>query len=827
MIVTYVPDPSKANGAPVVAEVVAQGTTVVEFSGVQPVFVTGGTIQTTIGFSGSISTDIGNVKIEDADENYAVMPPASTAKTGATKALVVQHVDETGTPLREATQASMLAAALTANSTSSLVLNTQGTLASSALQATGNSLLTAILNAQGTQSTAGLTTVANNQGTQATSALQAAGNATATTALNEMGTLATSTLQTVNNSALAAILNNQGTQASSALQTTGNSLLIAILNNEGTLATSVLQTTGNSLLTAIMNGQGTLATSALQTSSNALATVTMNGQGTLATSTNQNATNNLLTVIMNAQGTQADSTTEPAILSAILNGQGTQATSANQVTQVGALNRIANQQGTVSKTALYSPVGNPVDVATDSNGEYHLGVTAIQSVYPSSKNSTAVALTAGAVFYGTTETTLGVAGIQVLLRSDQNLTVYVDQSGNSGTNWDVTDAYDYLTALGGAAWTTQSVGDTFRVRAQNITGTNASYCRLNTSLCPIIEAVPRALSANGNFKVSVNELLGTFGEQVKSNPVGEMRVATSTRLVGALFSGSVLDANFWGSTAVGTGSITQGGNQVTLATGTTLNSAGTLISTRTARYVSGHPNYYRANVRCPTVVGSNTRRWGAYTATDGYFFEVQNTGFSVVTRKTGIDTKVRSGSFNGLGGSTYDLDTICHTYEIHWTNKSTYFVIDDVIVHKASGLTAPLTDTSHLSVSSECWNSSGNNSNNTLEIRVSSISRVGEFLSQNVLKNISQPSTSIFKYGPGNLHKVMICTAGTAGVTLAVYDSTFPVASASWGTLNAGVGSSANISGQGNFAYDYSGAPFYTGLCAVLSGPASINVIYE
>lgn len=522
---------------------------------------------------------------------------------------------------------------------------------------------------------------------------------------------------------------------------------------------------------------------------------------------------------------------DPSVLAGVLNNQGTLSSESTQSKVYNALGTLASS-GT--RATLYSPAGNPVDVAIDSNGEYHLGVTAVQSVYASTKNSSTGTLAASGSFVGTVETTLGIAGIQVMLRSDQNCTVYVDQSGNGGTDWDVSDGYTYLSSKGGQSWTTQAVGSEFRVRAYNSGSVATGYFRLFTALCPIVEAVPRALSANGNFQVDIMEMLETFGTGVKSTPTGALKVAPSTRLVGATFQGTVIDTNFWGSTATGSGTIAQTGGQLVLGTRTIANSSGTLTSVRSARYVAAHTSYYRAVVRCPAATGDNTRRWGAYGALDGFFFEVQNGIFSVVCRKAGSDVnKVSATNWNGAIGINYVLDTNVHTYEIYWTNKSAWFLIDDVIAHKFSGNTAPLTDTNTLNVTSECANTAGNTAVNSLEVRVSSISRLGSVTSQPILKNVTGPRTVILKYGAGNLHRMMVNTAGAAGATAALYDSTGapgPVAAAlaaSWGTFNTGVGSSNTISGQGNFTWDFMGAPFYTGLTIVTTGSGNLNVIYE
>ena len=97
---------------------------------------------------------------------------------------------------------------------------------------------------------------------------------------------------------------------------------------------------------------------------------------------------------------------------------------------------------------------------------------------------------------------------------------------------------------------------------------------------------------------------------------------------------------------------------------------------------------------------------------------------------------------------------------------------------------------------------------------------------QPILKNIKGGAVLCLKYGAGNLHKVLVNTAGTNTSTCAVYDNTFPSAATTWGTLNVGVGSSSTLSGMGINTWDYSGAPFSTGLCIALSN-GDISIIYE
>ncbi len=317
-------------------------------------------------------------------------------------------------------------------------------------------------------------------------------------------------------------------------------------------------------------------------------------------------------------------------------------------------------------------------------------------------------------------------------------------------------------------------------------------------------------------------MLGTFGSKVKSSPMGQLRVAESTRLIGAAFSDSVvLDVNFWGSTAVGSGTIVPGNNQVSIQTGATSASSGTLLSVRTGRYVAGNSNFYRGVVRAPAVTGENRRRWGAYGATNGFFFEHDGTALSVVSRKNGVDTKVSNGSFNGDAGNTYAIGTSVATYEIYWTSTSAWFLVGDVIIHKATGTDAPLAATSSLPTGAECANAPGNTANNILEIRAATVSRIGQASTQPHYKYIAAAGTNICKYSPGVLQRVVLDNPDGAVQVITISDSAgnyTPIIS----QLNVPNGNNVLLP----TSIDY-GLPFYNGLTVITSTGNGITVIYE
>lgn len=125
----------------------------------------------------------------------------------------------------------------------------------------------------------------------------------------------------------------------------------------------------------------------------------------------------------------------------------------------------------------------------------------VQNSVVSPGNTSTANLTAGSTFTGTAESCLGVAGIKVCVFTDQNSTVYIDQSPN-GTNWDITDSYT-VSASTGYGRTHQAVSGYYRVRLTNNGASTTTALRLTTYLCPTIESVPRSLTQDGNLKVAI------------------------------------------------------------------------------------------------------------------------------------------------------------------------------------------------------------------------------------------------------------------------------------------------------------------------------------
>lgn len=454
-----------------------------------------------------------------------------------------------------------------------------------------------------------------------------------------------------------------------------------------------------------------------------------------------------------------------------------------------------------------------------------------QNVQESASNSSSANLDAGATFTGTLDSTLGVAGIQVSLFTDQNCTVYVEQSPNDTPNWDISDSYNYY-ADTNFGITIQAINYYVRVRVtNNNTATATTYFRLQTILCPIVEVVPRSLDPDGHLQTVIHAMKDDYGFPIENTPMGEMRTITPIRLVGSSFDGSVLDPNFWSTSLANSGTAVSANAEVVLSTNTTANGSSKVYSFRRARYISGSSMGYRGIIQMSAGNTDNKRRWGITfgatmpTFTDGAYFELDGTTLSIVTMKNSSETRISTGSFNGVLGKTYAIaaNTV-KTFEIYWTNSKVYFVISDKILHTVSATSTTWSSTMSYYIYMDNVNSNGIISNNTLSCRVASIRRLGSLISQSTSKFQSGITAgNICKYGPGNLHQIIISSV-SSGAVITIYDNIAASGTILWsGTVTFGPQGGSNL-----YSLDFKGIPFYYGLTLVIATQtANVMLIYE
>jgi len=464
-------------------------------------------------------------------------------------------------------------------------------------------------------------------------------------------------------------------------------------------------------------------------------------------------------------------------------------------------------------TGKNSVTGNTyVDAKMTPDG----GLIINQDILIDASNSSTANLAAGAFYTGAASSNITATAIQIFLKTDQNCNVYLEQSQN-GVNWDVSDQFSFFSAIGNFANTTNAVGAYYRVRVQNIGPTTTTYFRLQTITVPILGALPRSLSPQGWLQTAINHVEDDTGFVLGYSPFGEMTTAKLTRIVGSGFFGSTLDTNFW-TPSTGTGGTVQNtSGLLTLATGTTANNSVNIQSVHNSRYVAGSSSKARMAIQLPdTGTVNNVRRWGCFNATDGVFFQLDGTSFSLVTRKNSIDTAVNNGAFNGDSGNFYTLDTVSRSFDILLSTTKIWFYIDYVLVHVMT-FGSTWASTLNLPLRIENTNSGGSTTNVSINVFAAVVMRVGEQLTQPVAKQIIGAATTVLKYGAGNLHAIHL--NANSGTSVTVYDNT-----AGSGTAITSYSFGGGFPGN---MFDFKGISFSNGLTIVTVGTVNITVIYE
>lgn len=429
-------------------------------------------------------------------------------------------------------------------------------------------------------------------------------------------------------------------------------------------------------------------------------------------------------------------------------------------------------------------------------------------------NSSTANLAANATFTGTGVTNITATAIQVFLKTDQNCEVFIDQS-QDGTNWDVTDSYHYYEAIANFAITVNAVGAYYRVRVQNIDVSATTYFRLQTINVPILSALPRSLSPDGWLQTQVNQTQDHSGFAAIHSPYGEQTVTFLHKLVGSAFSDSTLDTGMWTANIGTGGTVAPVSGILTMSTGTTANNSTTLSTIYNSRFLVGHANKVHFVMTLPdTGVANNTRRWGAFTATDGMFFELTGTTFNLVTRKAGVDTKVANGSFNGTLGGTIALDTNSRVFYAMITPSSIWWYYDNTLIHM-SRFNTSWAASLNLPLRLENTNSGGSTTNVSMQVFSAIIKREGTETGAPLGRNFVGAQTTTLKYGAGALHAVVINV--NSGTSITLYDNT-----AASGTILA------TITPNQLTTLDFKNISFSIGLTVVTVGVGvNCTIIYD
>ena len=472
------------------------------------------------------------------------------------------------------------------------------------------------------------------------------------------------------------------------------------------------------------------------------------------------------------------------------------------------------------KTQIVDDSGNVIESHLDSDGGYHLGACITQSVYPDPNNTSTDNLDAGNsyTFTGIGTSTLGVVGLQWGLKTDQNATVYIEES-NDNSNWDISYAFDYIASKGGRGETVQAALAYWRIRVVLINGTDTTYFRLSGVLCPIATPLPSELSPDGRLK-SENTITGqqNTNRHAWVSPTNALSTISETRLVGTNFDGSTKDTNFWSEVGtVNGGTVVQSG-EIKLQTNTTANGTAMYYSVRKARFVVGSALKFVGAFRFNTAgTANNLRRCGAYDDDNGFFFQLNGTVFGIGTRSATSDTIVNTGSFNGNLGTAF-TPNIANYYklDIEWTPLGAFYYVNGILLHQVVG--GHNTRVLSLPIKFENVNSSGSTSDVIMDCLGAVIMREGPLATNPTYKHISTNATYVCKIGAGKLHGIAI-NDPSAACTLTVYDNTSAA-----GTTIAIMSLTTKVITP--FFMNYQ-LPFSTGLTIVTSAASDFTIIYE
>lgn len=394
-----------------------------------------------------------------------------------------------------------------------------------------------------------------------------------------------------------------------------------------------------------------------------------------------------------------------------------------------------------------------VNVQTTTDG----GVVINQNTVVDAASSTTANLAGGATFTGPAVPDLNYTAVQYSIKSDQNCTVYIEQSPD-GTNWDISDAFSFNAPIGSGN-TVQLVASYYRIRVTNTSPITSTYLRLQVIKVPFLPSLPRSLDADGHLSVHQYGAQDSRGIEHYNAPNGEFVSVPLYKLCGDSFGGDVLDTAMWTAT-LGTGgtAVTTTG-QLELSTGTTANNATSITSVTLARFSGLAPNKVRIPLSIPDGgTANNIRQWGMAITTDGVYFELSGTTLNLVTRNNSVDTiRATNGAFNGQFGLTFTIGTTSHFYEIIWQPRQVVWLADNKIIHTFNAAAAPWSGTLHFPIYLSNSNINGSTTNVVLQVRLATAARFG--IPQMEKKGtfvLGTTAATIIKHDIGNFHDITL-----------------------------------------------------------------------
>lgn len=306
------------------------------------------------------------------------------------------------------------------------------------------------------------------------------------------------------------------------------------------------------------------------------------------------------------------------------------------------------------------------------------------------------------------------------------------------------------------------------------------------------------------------QITDQMGNLADITSYGELNTVKSVRLAGGVFNDGTINPNFYTVTNINGGTTTVANATATLATNTTANGTTRLYTTQIARFIGGTQNRFYGRIFLgDTGTTNNTRRWGVMSAgaTDGIYFKLSGSTLSVCTLKGNVES------------STVITPSITLTnlnlFEIEYNSGIIYFIINGVLELTLT-LTVTATNTEQFYSFIDNTNSGGSTSNVTISTVHLSVYRLGELKTQPIAGRITTAATTVFKYGPGLLHRITL--NNPTGTLITIYDNT---------TGSGNAIAIINTPAQANpvtLEYD---VEFSNGLTVVSTGTWDATIVFE
>lgn len=408
--------------------------------------------------------------------------------------------------------------------------------------------------------------------------------------------------------------------------------------------------------------------------------------------------------------------------------------------------------------------------------------------------------------------------------SDGTDNLLIDSSGNIGVNVQgtptviisgtpsVTVSSGNITATVSGTPTVSISGTVTTSGTSTVTGT-VTASLASGSIIKVTDGTDNLDITSSGYLTT--QLIDDYGFSPEFTPMDEMRIAPVIKMVGSPFSGTIIDTFFWTPSTAGDGTVTQANGEITIASGTGANTI-SLTSFQSARYIAGSSNRYRSQTRLSTgLTLGNTRRWGVrFSTTDGAYFGVDGTDMFIATLKNGVETQVRSASWNG--SATTPTLTSNTSYEIYYTTGKVYFAIGGLLAHTVNANTSSWTAMYGFKAFAESVNTT-NTSNVTIIQRVVSIAHLGYLETLPRYFHGTTAASTQLKRNAGVLHSIIINNTG--GTLITCYDS----ASSATDTMILSIDAPTNAD---PVTLDYH-LPFSNGLYCITTGTWDFTLTYE